>query len=76
MTERDDLMLQHLIAIREELRTLTARQLEHTAWLAKLEGGHAGLESGQALLLQMVSRLDDDIQQVKRAIGLIPAAEG
>lgn len=67
MADRDDIMLQHLIAIREELRTLTARQIEHTAWLAKLE-------NGQGLTLQMITRLDDDIQHVKRGVGLIPAA--
>lgn len=47
---RDDIMLQHLIAIREDLQTIKARQLEHTTGLSKLE-------EGQGLALRMVTRL-------------------
>jgi hypothetical protein len=68
-TDRDDVMLEHLKAIREDLRVIKARQLEHTLWLAKLE-------SGQGLVLGMVTRLDDDIERVKRGLDLLPAAEG
>ena len=65
MTERDDLMLEHLKVIREDLRVIKARQLEHTAWLSKLE-------NGQGLMLGMVTRLDDDIEHIKRSAGVMP----
>lgn len=65
VTERDDLMLEHLKVIREDLRVIKARQLEHTAWLSKLE-------NGQGLMLGMVTRLDDDIEHIKRAAGVMP----
>jgi hypothetical protein len=64
---RDDLMLKHLIAIREDLRVMKARQLEHTAWLSKLE-------EGQSLVLRMVTRIDEDLDRVKRALDLMPSA--
>lgn len=65
--ERDDLMLEHLKAIREDLRMIKARQLEHTSWLAKLE-------EGQSLALRMVTRPDDDIESIKRMLNVSPAA--
>jgi hypothetical protein len=36
MADRDDLMLEHLKAIREDLRVINARQLEHTEILLRL----------------------------------------
>ena len=66
MTEPDNVVIQHLRAIREQLDTLNVRQLEMMQPLG-------GVEVCLANLSVRVDRIDARLDRVERRLGLIEA---
>jgi ParB-like chromosome segregation protein Spo0J len=66
MTEPDNVVIQHLRAIREQLDTLNVRQLEMMQRLGAVEVSLANLSV-------RVDRIDARLDRVERRLGLIEA---
>jgi hypothetical protein len=80
MTETDNLVLEHLRAIRADLSLIKSDVRETKTWIGFLEDLYAGLSSAHASLFGLYTnlsgRLDgvvSDIQLIKRRLGLIDA---
>jgi archaellum component FlaC len=73
MTEPDNVVLQHLRAIRTQLDTLNERQLEMMQRLGSLEVQVSNLSVQFANLSVRVDRIDARLDRVEKRLGLIEA---
>jgi hypothetical protein len=73
MAEPDNMVLQHLRAIREQLDLLNNRQIETMQRIGGLEVQVANLTSQMANLSVRVDRIDARLDRVERRLGLIEA---
>jgi predicted nucleic acid-binding Zn-ribbon protein len=71
MTEAENLVLQHLRAIRAQLDTLNERQLEMMQRIGALEVQVANLATQMANLSVRVDRIDARLDRVERRLGLV-----
>ena len=73
MTEPDNVVLQHLRAIRDQLDTLNQRQIETMQRVGGLEVQVANLGGQMANLSVRVDRIDARLDRVEKRLGLIEA---
>jgi len=71
MTETESLVLQHLRALREQMDTLNARQLETMQRIGALEVQMAHLTTQIANLSVRVDRIDARFDRAEKRLGLI-----
>lgn len=71
MTETENLVLQHLRAIREQLDTLNERQIEMMQCVGAMEVQMAHLTTQMANLSVRVDRIDARLDRVERRLGLV-----
>jgi predicted nucleic acid-binding Zn-ribbon protein len=73
MAEPDNIVLEHLRAIRSQLDTLNERQLETMQRVGGLEVQVSNLAVQMANLSVRVDRIDTRLDRVERRLGLIEA---
>jgi endonuclease III len=73
MVESDNIVLEHLRAIREQLNTGSERQLEMMQRLGNLEVQTSNLAMQFANISVRVDRIDARLDRVEKRLGLVEA---
>ncbi len=71
MTETENLVLQHLRALREQVDTLNARQIETMQRIGAMEVQMGHMATQMANLSVRVDRIDARLDRVERRLGLV-----